>query len=176
VTDCRYFDWAVNSIDVINCNFEGNHGIGIIANDGYAMRVEGCCFESTGGPAMVANRMSGLTYRANYHEANNIQSTIHWKTAAGGSDDEEYGSLSPCGELILNGAAGDFRLKDLLANATLNLSTAFPRYQIPPLPLGAAAAGDGCSAVISEANFRADSASDSAPWPCSCCCCCCCCC
>ena len=45
MTDCRYFDWAVNSIDVINCNFEGNHGIGIIANDGYAMRVEGCCFE-----------------------------------------------------------------------------------------------------------------------------------
>ena len=61
----RYFDWAVNSIDVINCNLEGNHGIGIIANDGYAMRVEGCCFESTGGPAMVANRMSALTYRAN---------------------------------------------------------------------------------------------------------------
>jgi hypothetical protein len=158
-----YFDWAVNSIDVVNSNFEGNHGIGIIANDGYAMRVEGCCFESTGGPAMLANRMSGLTYRANYHEANNLNSKVQWKSIISPDDHTGRGGedvMAPaCGELILNGAGGDFRLKDFMASATLNSSTAFPFYEIPPLPLGAAAAGEGCGAVIYEANFHNPSSS-----------------
>ena len=52
-----------------------------------------------------------------------------------------------------------------------SLSDPPPAAHPPPLPLGAAAAGDGCSAVISEANFRAYSVSDSAPWPCGGCCC-----
>ena len=142
-----YFDWAVNSIDVIDTNLENNHGIGIIANDGYAMRVEGCCFESMGGPAMVANRMSGLTYRANYHEANNRYSRILWKSIA------ESAAVPVCSDLILNGAGGEFRLKDFLANATLNGTSSLPFYAIPPLPLGAAGAGEGCGAVIVEGNF-----------------------
>lgn len=143
-----YFDWAVNSIDVVNTNLEGNHGIGIIANDGYAMRVEGCCFESTGGPAMVANRMSGLTYRANYHEANNKNSRILWKSIGSAS-----APVPVCSDLILNGAGGDFRLKDFLANATLNGTAGLPFYAIPALSLGAAGAGEGCGAVTVEGNF-----------------------
>jgi hypothetical protein len=125
-----YFDWAVNSIDVVNSNFEGNHNIGIIANDGYAMRVEGCCFESGGGPAMVANRMRGLSYRANYHEANNLNTRLTWYQLPTNANVHVQRSTNPaatattapaattvevCAELVLNGAT-TFRLSDLLCN------------------------------------------------------------
>jgi hypothetical protein len=156
-----WFDWAANSIDVIDSNFEGNHGIGIIANDGYSMRVEGCCFESMGGPAMVANRMSALTYRANYHEANNLNDRIRWYSSSSSSGGQAAAAAAGqvpqhvCSELVLNGASGAFRFKDFVATATLNTSSTFPFYQIAPLPLGSQGASDLCAAVIIEANFRA---------------------
>ena len=67
-----YLDNAVNSVNCIDGNFEGNYGVGIIVNSGAMVRLEGNEFESQGGPGIIANGISALTVRSNYFEANNL--------------------------------------------------------------------------------------------------------
>jgi hypothetical protein len=66
-----YLDNAVNSVNVVDGNFESNHGVGIIVNSGAMVRLEGNEMESMGGPGIIVNSVSALTVRSNYFEANN---------------------------------------------------------------------------------------------------------
>ena len=66
-----YLDNAVNSVNVVDGNFEGNYGVGIIVNSGAMVRLEGNEFESMGGPGIISNAISALTIRSNNFEANN---------------------------------------------------------------------------------------------------------
>ena len=61
-----YLDNAVNSVNVVDGNFEGNYGVGVIVNSGAMVRLEGNEFESQGGPAIIVNAVSALTIRSNY--------------------------------------------------------------------------------------------------------------
>lgn len=49
--------FSVNAVNVLDNNMEGNAGIGIVANYGAGLRIEGNCMESQGGPAIVANEV-----------------------------------------------------------------------------------------------------------------------
>ena len=56
-------DSAINSVNVVDCNYEGNTGVGIIVSGGAMVRIEGNEFESQGGPGIVANSIRALTLR-----------------------------------------------------------------------------------------------------------------
>ena len=60
-----YLEQAINSVNVVDGNFECN-GVGIVANSGSMVRLEGNDFESHGGPAIIVNEVSALTVRSNY--------------------------------------------------------------------------------------------------------------
>ena len=64
-------DTSVNSVNVIDGNFERNYGVGLIVNSGVMVRIEGNCFEAQGGPAIIASNVGALTLRSNYFEENN---------------------------------------------------------------------------------------------------------
>lgn len=67
----RYLDNAVNSVNCVDGNFEGNYGVGIVVNSGAMVRLEGNEFESQGGPGIIVNSVSALTVRSNYFVRNN---------------------------------------------------------------------------------------------------------
>ena len=54
---------AINSVNVVDGNFESNKGVGIIVSGGAMVRIEGNEFESQGGPGIVANNIRALTLR-----------------------------------------------------------------------------------------------------------------
>ena len=56
-----YLDNAVNSVNVLDSNFEENYGVGLIVNSGEMVRIEGNEFESQGGPGIIANMIGALT-------------------------------------------------------------------------------------------------------------------
>jgi hypothetical protein len=56
-----YLDNAVNSVNVLDSNFEENYGVGLIVNSGEMVRIEGNEFESQGGPGIIANKIGALT-------------------------------------------------------------------------------------------------------------------
>ena len=60
-----HLDSAINSVNVVDCNFENNRGLGVIVNSGAMVRIEGSEFESQGGPAILAQNVRGLTLRSN---------------------------------------------------------------------------------------------------------------
>ena len=66
----RYLDNAVNSVNCVDGNFEGNYGVGIVVNSGAMVRLEGNEFESQGGPGIIVNSVSALTVRSNYFVRN----------------------------------------------------------------------------------------------------------
>jgi hypothetical protein len=70
-----FLDNSINSVNVLDSNFEENSGVGIIANSGAALRIEGNEFESTGGPPIIANHIRALVVKSNYFEAST------WHTA-----------------------------------------------------------------------------------------------
>merc|ERR1711924_412229 len=96
-----YLHEAINSINVVDCNFEGNHAIGVIVNSGAMVRLEGNEFELHGGPAIVANTIRALTVRSNYFEANNAnnRSVSFFDHHSGVREDV-------CTDVLLNGANG----------------------------------------------------------------------
>ena len=69
-----YLDFAVNSINVLDCMFEappGELGVGIVVNSGSMVRIEGNTLEGLAGPAIIANQVNSLAVRSNYFEGNN---------------------------------------------------------------------------------------------------------
>ena len=97
---------AVNSVNVVDGNFEGNYGVGIIVNGGSMVRLEGNEFESCGGPGIIANQISALTVRSNYFEANNLG----WPAGNGSKmisyQDHTTGTQEQvCTDILLNGNA-----------------------------------------------------------------------
>lgn len=97
---------AVNSVNVVDGNFEGNYGVGIIVNGGSMVRLEGNEFESQGGPGIIANHISALTVRSNYFEANNVG----WPTGNASRvisyQDHTTGAQEQvCTDILLNGNA-----------------------------------------------------------------------
>ena len=53
-----YLDDAINSVNVVDCNFEENYGVGLPVFSGEMVRAEGNEFESQGGPGIIANKVS----------------------------------------------------------------------------------------------------------------------
>jgi hypothetical protein len=95
-----YLDRACNAVNVLNNNFAASLGVGIIANYGEAVRIEGNCFQSLGGPAIYANQMGALAIKSNYFEANNLRSSsFTWIDAR-----RPRAPIGLCAEVVLNGA------------------------------------------------------------------------
>ena len=141
-----YLDNAINSVNVLDCNFESNFGVGIIVNSGAMVRVEGSEFESQGGPAMIVNSVRALTVRSNYFEANNMQANITSKfkfVDVPSGEDEEV-----CTDILLTGDYGW-----LHSSATLPLLKrgAADELLLGPIPLSNAAVNSG---VVIEANYH----------------------
>eukprot|EP01044_Picomonas_judraskeda_P006450 COSAG03_NODE_643_length_6532_cov_3.761387_2_plen_630_part_00 len=99
-----YLDNAVNSVNVVDGNFEDNYGVGIIVNSGAMVRLEGNEFESMGGPGIIANAISALTIRSNYFEANNVGWPAGNASKVISYEDHHSGaSEDVCTDILLNG-------------------------------------------------------------------------
>ena len=136
-----YLDRSVNSINVVDSNFAAAAGVGIILNQGEAVRLVGNCFESLGGPAIYANQIGSLTISSCYYEANNLSpDRFRWFGQPAGPQ--------LCADVVLNGAgnrtAGRWaadewgtdpaRLDALVARAPEWTATR-PQYAMRPQPL-----------------------------------------
>lgn len=66
---------SADNVNVKDCAFEGNGGLGIVINNGYQVRVQGNVFESLGGASVFARGVYSLIITSNYFEANNMEAT-----------------------------------------------------------------------------------------------------
>ena len=155
-----YLDRACNAVNVLNNNFAASLGVGIVANYGEAVRIEGNCFQSLGGPAIYANQIGALSIKSNYFEANNLRSgAFTWFDAR---PPRPPVAISLCAEVVLNGAgnqsswltdpAGITRLVVPAANASLCPGGTGPHcYAMAPQPL---AADNFVGGAVYEANYH----------------------
>jgi hypothetical protein len=152
-----YLDRSVNSINVIDNNFAAADGVGIIANQGEAVRLVGNCFESLGGPAIYANQIGSLTISSSYYEANNLSpERFQW-----------FGQPAVaqlCTDVVLNGAGNrtvgrwaedewatdPARLGSLVVRAP-EWAAAKPRYAMRAQPL---AGSSWYGAALIEGNYH----------------------
>ena len=154
-----YLDDAINSVNVVDCNFEENYGVGLLVNSGEMVRAEGNEFESQGGPGIIANKVGALTVRSNYFEANNVH----------GNATEQFSYLDHhsgrheevCTHILLNGdpemgperSAGAHPLVTRIEDPTGR----FPDGQIVLAPILLSNVAP-CTGVVIEANFHAPGA------------------
>eukprot|EP01050_Picozoa_sp_SAG11_P008881 SAG11_NODE_803_length_7098_cov_10.219174_7_plen_585_part_00 len=152
-----YLDRAVNSVNIIDNNFAASPGVGIVLNNGEAVRIVGNCFQSLGGPAIYANQIGALTISGSYYEANNQRTTNFTWT---GADAPAVGTL--CAEIVLNGAgnrtSGRWSAIEwstnpvrLAALVTKEKSTSEPRYAMAPQPL---LSGSWVGSAIIEGSYH----------------------
>lgn len=152
-----YLDRSVNAVNIIDNNFAAAAGVGIIANQGEAVRFVGNCFQSLGGPAIYANQIGSLTISSSYYEANNLSpDRFNW-----------YGQPAAaelCADVVLNGAgnrtaghwAADIwstdpaRLEALVARAPAWTATK-PQYAMRAQPL---VGGSSFGAAVIEGNYH----------------------
>jgi hypothetical protein len=142
-----YLNAAVNSVNVLDCTFESNRGIGILINYGAAVRVEGNTIESQGGPAILANAVEGLSIKSNYYEANLMGG--HLPPTAGHGlvsfVDTSGKHVEVCADHVLNGKTWhEFNspIDALIAGEPLVLDDSNP-----------------CQGVVIEANYHNPGAS-----------------
>jgi hypothetical protein len=150
-----WLDFAANSINVLDSMFEGRLGVGVIANEGSVVRIEGNTVENMGGPAIVANQISSLTIRSNYFEGN-YQRFANWSfvTASGLK-------ASVCSDVVINGDSYTSARATLPTQAnSLSLSRfaaaagASPMAEaVPPGQITLSNARP-CNAVVLETNFH----------------------
>lgn len=135
-----YIDVAVNAVNVLDCTFETNRGIGILVNYGAAVRIEGNCLESQGGPAIVANAVQALTIKGNYYEANLMGGHLPPTAGTGliSFVDSSGKPVHVCADQVLNGEPWH----GFHTGAPLVLSGAEP-----------------CQAVVIEGNYHNPGAS-----------------
>jgi hypothetical protein len=128
-------------VNILNNILEGNRGIGMLVNSGAVVRIEGNTFESTGGPAIVANAIEVLTIRSNYMEGNNRFNTNTtfdggWPIGPAFRFANERGGVHVCSDIVLSGASW----QGFVPTAALNISTS---STVNP-----------CSAVTIENNYH----------------------
>ena len=136
-----HLDSAINSVNVLDSNFEHNYGVGLIINSGAMVRVEGSEFEGHGGPAIIAQYVKGLTVRSNYFEANNF--VANQSAQLSFVDGHSSASEPLCTDILLNGVYGwHFRPSPGPNDTGLVMGR---------IPLGNSRL---CSGVVIEANYH----------------------
>jgi hypothetical protein len=143
-----YLDNAINSVNVLDCNFESNFGVGVLVNSGASVRVEGSEFESQGGPAMIVNNVRALAVRSNYFEANNMQANVSskFRFVDATSGEEE----AVCTDVLLTGGYGWLHSASTKF-PLLRLGPAAGEFSLGPIPLSNVAPSSG---VVVESNYH----------------------
>lgn len=145
-----YLDNAINSVNVLDCNFESNRGVGVLVNSGAMVRVEGSEFESQGGPAMIINNVRALSVRSNYFEANNMQANVssNFRFVDVASGEEE----AVCTDMLLTGDYGWLHSASAREKfPLLRPGPAAGEFSLGPIPLSNVAPSSG---VVVESNYH----------------------
>ena len=153
-----WLDFAVNSINVLDSMFEGLMGVGIIANQGSVVRIEGNTIENMGGPALIANQINSLTVRSNYFEGN-FQRFQNWSFVAGTSASGSMSAQPVCSDIVVNGDTFTTHSHPPSQANSLSLSrfgSAAATMLEGSIPPGEVVLNNArpCNGVVIEANFH----------------------
>ena len=74
---------GANNIDIVNSIFEANKGVSIYVEGGDQVNINGCVLEGNGGPAILANRVRGLSIISNYFVSDFCASVLALRIPAG---------------------------------------------------------------------------------------------
>jgi hypothetical protein len=151
-----YLDDAINSVNVIDSQFEANGdlGVGIVVNAGAMVRIEGNCLEGLAGPAIIANQVNALTIRSNYFEVNNMKKNYLNVT------DNTGAAQQVCTDILINGddcVYNDCTTPDLSNSLSLARFAAAAKGQkqgtLSPGPI-VINNHSPCRSVVVEGNFH----------------------